>query len=48
MSLVKFRQKICWSSGRSLIEIAHYMSLLLPYVDGLLKLHLPLSTTGKG
>lgn len=39
---VEFGQEVSWTRLLSLVEIAHYVGLLLPDVDGLLEFHFPL------
>lgn len=42
VALVEFGQEVSGTSFFSLVEISHYVSLLLPDVDCFLELHLPL------
>lgn len=43
VACVEFGQEVCGARCLRLVEIAHDVCLLLPDVDGLLELHLPLN-----
>jgi len=44
MARIEFGQKVFWLWGFRLVEISHDVSLLLPYLNGFLKIHFSLRT----